>query len=77
MSMEIILLTSVFVAGAAVGTYATTKVLAFRTRKKRRAREAALNSIASHKWDTGDHNDAVVITRIALKGLAGKFEDAE
>ena len=71
MSIEAVLFTSVFIAGIAVGTYVTTKILAFRTRKKRRAREAALNSIASHKWDTGDHNDAVIITRIALKGLKG------
>lgn len=71
MNTEAVLFTSVFIAGISVGTYVTTKILAFRTRKKRRAREAALNSIASHKWDTGDHNDAVIITRIALKGLAG------
>ena len=60
------------IAGAIISAYVTTKVLAFRTRKKRRAREKALRDIASHKWDTGDHSDAVVVTRIALRGLAGE-----
>ena len=60
------------IAGAGISVYVTTKVLAFRTRKKRRARQAALENIACHKWDTGKHNDAVVITRIALKGLKGE-----
>ena len=60
------------IAGAGISSYVTTKILAFRTRKKRRARQAALENIASHKWDTGKHNDAVVITRIALKGLKGE-----
>jgi len=59
-------------AAAIISSYVTTKVLAFRTRKKRRARENALRDIASHKWDTGEHNDAVVITRIALRGLEGE-----
>jgi len=72
MSIEAALLTFVLIVGIAIGSYATTKILAFRTRRKRRAREAALNNIASHKWDTGEHNDAVIITRIALKGLAGE-----
>ena len=58
--------------GLVIGSYVTSKVLAYRTRAKRRAREQALRDIASHKWDTGEHNDAVVITRIALRGLEGK-----
>ena len=58
--------------GVVLGSYFTAQWLALRTRKKRHARENALREIASHKWDTGEHNDAVVITRIALRGLEGE-----
>lgn len=59
-------------AGFTLGSYITSKVLAFRTRKKRHAMENALREISNHKWGTGKHNDAVVITRIALRGLDGE-----
>ena len=59
----------IFVVGMAAGTYLTVKYLSWATRKKRHARENALRDIASHKWDTGKVSDAVVITRMALKGL--------
>jgi len=58
--------------GVVLGSYFTAKWLAFVTRKKRHAREDALIEISKHQWDTGEHNDAVVITRIALRGLAGE-----
>ena len=64
-----------FVAGGVglvLGSYFTAQWLAFITRKKRHARENALQEIADHKWNTGEHNDAVVITRIALRGLEGE-----
>ena len=58
--------------GLVIGSYVTCRVLAFKTRKKRYAREHALREITQHQWETGKHNDAVVITRIALKGLKGE-----
>jgi len=64
-------ISTLIVIGVVIGSYVTAKVLAIRTRKKRRAREKALRDIASHKWGTGEHSDAVIITRIALKGLEG------
>ena len=64
--------------GAVLGSYVTTQWLAYRTRTIRRARHKALEDIANHKWDTNEHcvscqqNDALIITRIALRGLAGE-----
>ena len=58
--------------GDVIGSYVTTQWLAYRTRAMRRSRQKALEDIANHKWDTGDHSDPVVITRIALRGLAGE-----
>lgn len=72
LTIQMIELSVVASVAAVISSYVTMKVLAFRTRKKRRARENALRDIASHKWDTGDHNDAVVVTRIALRGLDGE-----
>jgi len=54
--------------GVVIGSYFTAKYLAFVTRKKRYARKGALREIASHQWGNGG-NDAIIITRIALKGL--------
>ena len=65
----------ILVVGIVIGSYITSKVLAIRTRKKRHATDFALREIASHKWDTGEHNDAVVITRIALRGLKGEMPE--
>lgn len=59
-------------AGLVIGSYVTCRVLAFKTRKKRPAIEKALREITRHQWGTGKHNDAVVITRIALRGLKGE-----
>ena len=44
----------------------------FRDKKNIESQETALREIANHKWGTGKHNDAVVITRIALRGLEGE-----
>jgi len=57
-----------------LGSYLTSVVLAARTRKVRHSREKALRDITQHKWDTGEQNDAVVITRMALKGLDGDYD---
>lgn len=59
-------------AGLVIGTCVTCKVLAFKTRKKRHARDQALREIANHQWNNGTKNDAMTITRIALRGLKGK-----
>ena len=66
---ELWALFGILVFGGAVGSYITTKWIALITRKRRHAREGALREIASHKWHVGDQSDAVVITRIALRGL--------
>ena len=58
--------------GAGAGSYLTVKWLAFTTRKTRHTRENALRKIAKHKWNNGTENDAIAITRIALKGLKGE-----
>ncbi len=58
--------------GAILGSYFTCKWLAFTTRKKRHARENALREIIRHQWNNGTKNDAMAITRIALKGLKGE-----
>ena len=59
----------IFLAGIAIGSIITSKVATARTAKMLHKRGEALREITNHKWDTGDHNDAVVITRIALDGL--------
>ena len=56
--------------GALVGFGVGTAVTIFKTNKKRELRESALRRISHYKWDTGV-NDAVAITRIAIKGLNG------
>jgi len=61
-----------FGVGGILGSYFTVKYLAFVTRKKRHARENALKEIASHQWNNGTQNDAMHITRIALRGLRGE-----
>ena len=58
--------------GIVIGSYFTAKWLAYRTRKMRHARENALKEIANHKWNNGTHNDAMHVTRIALRGLSGE-----
>lgn len=58
--------------GVVLGSYFTAKWLAFTTRKKRHARENALREIMHHQWNNGTKNDAMAITRIALKGLKGE-----
>lgn len=66
---NLLLIAGILIAGMVFGSYLTVKWLAFITRKRRHAREKALRDIASHKWGVGDQNDAVTITRMALKGL--------
>lgn len=58
-------------AGLIIGSYITCRILAFKTRKKRPAIEKTLREITRHQRGTGKHNDAVVITRIAMRGLNG------
>ena len=36
------------------------------------ARHNALKEIANHQWNNGTKNDAMVITRIAMRGLRGE-----
>lgn len=67
--METVIFTFIFSAGIALGSYVTSKVVARRARRLLHIRGEALREITLHKWDTGDHNDAVIITRMALKGL--------
>ncbi len=59
----------IFLAGIAIGSIITSKIATARTSKMLHKRGDALREITNHKWDTGDQNDAVVITRIALEGL--------
>lgn len=59
-------------AGLVIGSYVTYKWLAFEARKKRNLSEVALRKIANHQWNNGAKNDAMAITRIALKGLTGE-----
>lgn len=58
--------------GVGAGSYLTAQWLTFTARKKRHARENALQKITKHKWNNGTENDAISITRIALKGLKGE-----
>ena len=58
-----------FAAGAAIGSLVTSKIVAGRCKRLLHVRGDALREITEHKWNVGEQNDAVVITRIALKGL--------
>jgi hypothetical protein len=64
----------IFAVGITVGSFVTSRIVARRARRLLHLRGDALREITNHKWDTGDHNDAVVITRIALKGLEHKHK---
>ncbi len=61
-----------FAAGATIGAFIASKIASIRTAKMLHKRGDALRKISNHQWDTGEHNDAVVITRIALDGLEHK-----
>ena len=67
--IETFIFAVIFGAGVALGSYVTSKIVAARARYLLHKRGEALREITLHKWDTGDHNDAVVVVRIALKGL--------
>lgn len=67
--VEAFILLLIFSAGIAAGSYITAKILTFRAKKRMQKRGEALRAITYHKWDTGEHNDAVIITRIAIDGL--------
>jgi len=67
--IETIIFIFVLGVGIAIGSYVTSKIVARRAKKLLHKRGEALREITLHKWDTGDHNDAVVVVRIALKGL--------
>ena len=64
----------VFLAGLSIGAYAATKIVSARARRLLHIRGEALRKITNHKWDTGEHSDAVVITKIALTGLEHKHK---
>jgi hypothetical protein len=70
--VEAFILLLIFSAGVAAGSYITAKILTFRAKKRMQKRGVALRKITDHKWDVGEQNDAVVITRIAMDGL--KYE---
>lgn len=70
--MEVFIIILVFSAGIALGSYLTAKILTFRAKKLMVKRGQALRKIKNYQWNTGDHNDAVIICRIAMKGL--KYE---
>jgi hypothetical protein len=67
--VEAFILLLIFSAGIATGSYLTAKILTYRAKKRMQKRGEALRAITYHKWDTGEHNDAVIITRIAIAGL--------
>lgn len=58
-----------FSVGIALGSYITSKIIASRAKRLLHIRGESLREIANYKWDTGEQNDAVVICRMALKGL--------
>jgi len=62
------LCTIFWLIGALVGFGVGTMVTILKTNKQREMCKTALRKIAHHQWETGI-NDAVMITRIALKGL--------
>lgn len=70
--MEIFILILIFSAGIALGSYITAKIVTCRAKKLMVRRGKALRKIKYHQWNTGEHNDAVIITRIAMEGL--KYE---
>jgi len=70
--IEAFIFAVIFGAGAALGSYITSKIVARRAKRLLHARGEALREITKHKWETGKYNDAVVITNIALDGLKHK-----
>ena len=63
-----------FTSGIVVGAIVTARIVGRRARRLLHIRGDALREITNHKWNVGDQNDAVVITRIALKGLEHKHK---
>lgn len=61
-----------FASGIVVGAIVTARIVGRRARRLLHVRGDALREITNYKWDTGERNDAIVITRIALKGLEHK-----
>ena len=72
--IEWILVAVIFGAGVALGSYIASRIVGANARRLLHLRGEALREIANHKWHTGDYNDAVVIARIALKGLEHKHK---
>lgn len=62
--------TMLWLFGMLVGFGIGMVVTIGKTNKRREMRETALRKIVHHQWDSGI-NDAVLITRIAIKGLNG------
>lgn len=65
------LCTMIWLLGTLVGFGVGMAATILRTDKRRQIRKASLREILNYQWDTGV-NDALTITRIALKGLKGK-----
>lgn len=63
--------TMFWLLGALVGFGISTVATIFKTNKRYKIRSEALRKISHYQWGTGV-NDAMVITRIALKGLNGE-----
>ena len=59
----------ILTVGIAIGAFVASKIASRRAARMLHKRGEALREITDYKWDTGEHNDAVVICRIALKGL--------
>lgn len=70
--MELFIFILIFAVGIAVGAFIASKVASYRASRMLHKRGEALRKIKNYKWDTGEHNDAVVICRIAMDGL--KYE---
>lgn len=56
------------IVGMGIGSAA----ILIKTNKQRELRDKALREILHYQWGTEDTNDALVVTRIAIKGLKGE-----
>lgn len=64
-----ILLISMLIIGILLGFGLATIIDVLRGNNATERTRTALRDITNHQWGTGKHNDAVVITRMALRGL--------
>lgn len=66
--METAVFIFIFSAGIAVGALIASKIATYRASRMLHQRGEALRDITLHQWGKSD-NDAVIITRMALRGL--------